>query len=766
MSFVRLPEDAFDVYTVIARPERSFSSSSFGVTGSLKVFTRSSPILRSRDISTGSYIESTSNVSTALADLQNSSLLSSNYYGSAQLYLESLDALQESPLYQKSVSVYRFSPVDEFDFDFDPDLTAATSSIISSDYLKKSLLRNSVIPYNRSKYQSLNWGYTNYLSLHFADGVGPSSASMVYPASGNAYIPEDEFTIEFFVNPKYTVNSGSEYQAGTIFHASSSFAISIVSGSRVDAYGRPDSFRVLLQLSQSADQSPDLVDLTVTNNTRAFPGDLAFVSDDLMINQNQWHHVAVRWSPSVNFGTGSFLIDNVVAGVFQIPSSSVTRPPEDAEAVFVGARYEGPRTSINRPGGFFNSNAVSNEGVYDDFSGSFSQPTTFSIQNQFKGELHELRIWNSYRGSDLIFSGSKMGVEISEDLLFYVPPFMYPSSSDRQFIDDSAFKLGVKNGVIGIGSSTPFNEKLAFDIGGQEINLENHTLELVRKVQPRLLFLTASVSQIYAAASVSTVRDADSILGYDGQTVRRNLSILPCDDGDFYPNFDLLPEDDIFQNDDGAKSGQYVNLKFKSLEELYDTSGGTTERIILDETGDPSSNLVTLFDISNIFYGSRIHPKSLEITDTSFTGSNGTLSIRLKDNGRGLLYRADASGSHATWSSVGAAFYEDGIAAITAPYLGKLFGKTDFSLSLRGESPIHVQETQVIAPSWTFNSSSNPQYLSLTSSDYANDQSNFVYITTLNLHDENLNVVGRASFSQPIVKRDSDRIMFRLKKDF
>jgi hypothetical protein len=41
-----------------------------------------------------------------------------------------------------------------------------------------------------------------------------------------------------------------------------------------------------------------------------------------------------------------------------------------------------------------------------------------------------------------------------------------------------------------------------------------------------------------------------------------------------------------------------------------------------------------------------------------------------------------------------------------------------------------------------------------------------VYITTLNLHDENLNVIGRASFSQPIVKRDSDRIMFRLKKDF
>ena len=103
---------------------------------------------------------------------------------------------------------------------------------------------------------------------------------------------------------------------------------------------------------------------------------------------------------------------------------------------------------------------------------------------------------------------------------------------------------------------------------------------------------------------------------------------------------------------------------------------------------------------------------------------------------------------------------------VTSPYLGEVFGKNKVNISFRGELPIHVKEIQAVVPSWTINSSSNPGYLALTSSDYANDQDGFVYITTLNLHDENLNVIGRASFSQPIVKRDSDRIMFRIKKDF
>jgi len=74
---------------------------------------------------------------------------------------------------------------------------------------------------------------------------------------------------------------------------------------------------------------------------------------------------------------------------------------------------------------------------------------------------------------------------------------------------------------------------------------------------------------------------------------------------------------------------------------------------------------------------------------------------------------------------------------------------------------------QAIAPAWTLNTSSNPTYKPLYSSDYANDKDKgFVFINTLNFHDENLNVVARANLSQPIVKRPGDRIMFRVKFDF
>ena len=65
------------------------------------------------------------------------------------------------------------------------------------------------------------------------------------------------------------------------------------------------------------------------------------------------------------------------------------------------------------------------------------------------------------------------------------------------------------------------------------------------------------------------------------------------------------------------------------------------------------------------------------------------------------------------------------------------------------------------------NSSSNPTYQKLAPTDDANETADeFVYITTVLLHDENLNVIGRAALSQPIVKRTTDAITFKLKKDF
>jgi len=759
MSFVKLPTDAFDLYTVIARPEREYSSGSSGITGSLYVYPRHTPILKSRETSlNGTYDETKldlylGKISKAVitADRSGNSIDVENQM---EKYLDTLDKLSESPSSNKKTEIKRFNPVDPISYEysvFSYLFQGGAKSILGDNYNKKSVMRKALFPFYRVETQNLNWGYTNYLSLHFPDDIGPSSSSFVYPAANNEYIPESSFTFEFFVNPKYTAASGSEYTAGTVMHASSSFCVSIVTGSLKDSLGRPDSFRVLLQLSHSADQNPSLLSLPVANNSRVFPDDLAFLSDDSLIRTNTWHHVAIRWSPEVNYGTGSILIDGNQAGIFEIPSSSVTRPSSNPDAVFLGSKFNGTRTITNRPGGFFNTTAVEDEGVYDGFSGAYSEPTGYTITNPFKGELQEVRIWNSYRNIELIKTGSKTGVSLESDLLFYVPPLYYPSSSNREFVLAETFE---KNMKFSKTNFHPFNTDLSFDIGGQDINVETHVIEMVKKAQPRLLNLVSPST--FSGVSYF----ANDLLYSDPATVRRNLSILPSDLSNFKPNYNLLPSSSMFQTDFGTEFSSYVNLSD------LQSSFTKFDNIIAFTSEDGSSNLVTIFDVSNNYYGSQIHPGSLKISDPLFEGSNGTLGITLRDNGRGSLYRADSTGSYAPWSSVGYVLYKEGIAIITSPYLGEVFGKNRVDISFKGELPIHVKEIQAVVPSWSINSSSNPQYMALTSSDYANDQDGFVYITTLNLHDENLNVIGRASFSQPIVKRDSDRIMFRLKKDF
>jgi hypothetical protein len=88
-------------------------------------------------------------------------------------------------------------------------------------------------------------------------------------------------------------------------------------------------------------------------------------------------------------------------------------------------------------------------------------------------------------------------------------------------------------------------------------------------------------------------------------------------------------------------------------------------------------------------------------------------------------------------------------------------------VSLRGKQNVHVLEVLVPCETQMVNSSSNPQYKKLKPSDYASStDESFVYITGLNLHDNNLNIVAKAVLAQPVIKSDSDQFMFRVKLDF
>ena len=162
----------------------------------------------------------------------------------------------------------------------------------------------------------------------------------------------------------------------------------------------------------------------------------------------------------------------------------------------------------------------------------------------------------------------------------------------------------------------------------------------------------------------------------------------------------------------------------------------------------------------------QIEPASFSIEDKFITGSAGRVSIKLKDDRYGGLYRADARTPHAKWNNVGNIFYNEGIVIVKSPHLAH-FGKDFFRTEFMGEQNVHVSSLGVLAPEGMINSSSNPTYTPLSASLNANDtEPFFTYVTSINLHDENLNIVARANLAQPILKRFVEGYLFRLKMDY
>ena len=224
------------------------------------------------------------------------------------------------------------------------------------------------------------------------------------------------------------------------------------------------------------------------------------------------------------------------------------------------------------------------------------------------------------------------------------------------------------------------------------------------------------------------------------------------------------------------KNGIYANhitpFQPAQTDNLGNDMDDATASYMYQQLRSPGSNAKVLFDIPHLFYGDRIDPGSMTVfgglgtTKLSLTEEfQDTLKITLKDNGQGLLYRADAKTTHAKWNKVGNAMYDEGLLLITSPHL-KDFGEFFYQVDLRGTHNVHVLEIMIPCPAGRINSSSNPGYQPLESSDMAYDKgSDFVYITGLSLHDDNFNVISRTNLAQPVIKREGDKLMFKVKID-
>ena len=813
MAILPVTNDDIEFFTILVNPKRSYvSSSTGGAVGSINLFARNSTIEKESiplENFSSSYAKDSNLESFRLSLVKKAKSIQTggSFLGGLQTYLNNVNGQSSSVKKQKQINVIRFTPSPSF----------------TSNTVRKLNVKEMLMPYYNHEYPSAGWGYTNYNTLNFFTSTGTTTSSvLLYPSIDDSTLPSHvgyvsgtyalsgAFTFDFRINPRYKEDSitTGHFKAGTIFHLSSSYALSLITGSSKDENGLPTGFRLQLQLSHSADIVPSKA------IAGSYPNDLIFLSNDNSLSYNNWHRVIVRWGTNdIDAGVGTFNVDGVDVGTFTVPSGTIMPKVygdlDDPRVLCVGNFYEGNNYHTSSQSLFFSDLAAERDGVEEliDTSGVLDYPSNYAFRHPLKAELHELIIRRNYIFDNEILqtSGSGLNALNTSSIAFYCPPFFTKSAPTRKYVGDHGGILITPFQEVDGTTDDPFNVGMAFSVAGHYINLENYTKDLANKIYPRLHHLTG------VAIDYTTSAESANYFLYQSPLVKkRNLSILPCDDGNFSANYDWLDTEDSTKYVDALGRTDKSIISLDNListasllvGKTFDPSGSnflsqligfspenpglppgsaftsysnTSGSIsgapltIFQRLKDPSSDQVVFFDISNLFFGSRILPNSFELKDTSLSGSDGKISITIKDDGVGNLYRADALTPHKKQNSIGNIFYNEGVVVIKSPHL-YFFGKDNYEMSFKGEQKLHSSKYEILAPSALLNSSSNPSYAivqnSISASIDPNDTQSFVYISNINFHDENLNVVAKATLAQPVIKRESEKLMFKVAFDF
>ena len=696
--------------------------------------------------------------------------------------------------------------------------TAITGSINdkgNTDIQRKTALKkyviNQLIPHYKSNYNNCDFSYSNYHCLNFYTTPEHNQKEvLVYEIENNALSDRTagekkevtEFYTSFWINPRYTSDTpGGDFTTGTVMHISSSLAISLVTGSSRDIAGYPDKFRIMLQLGHSADINPSKIPVTGSSNrvnNSKHSHDLIYLTDDNTLDRNSWHFVSAKWSADQNNKFMSLRVDDKVLKA-NIPSSSIAdNNSTGQDKVFIGNYFDAVATQVDN---FFDSTVtnefdgttadhfVTNKGNKSDvaFNDVYSAP--------LNAEIHEIRAHSTYLDdtTEDKYRYTSIPEELHEKygLNFYVP--VVYDSKIRNNAPAGSQLLSIANRDTGVtyghSVTSPFNLFLSNGTGGKYINLHTFTRNFGKGyitgrgyqpegyARPIAHTMTASILQ----SGETKLTDSLTFLYRQPGVRKRNTLIMPCDNGLFAPdyNFNTVSTSDRHDftmttfrnaNDLGNQSIETINLKnivSQSDDSSFHNLNARHFNLFLREmTQDVSSNDICIFAISNLYFGERIHPGSFTMLDNAVTGSGNKISMTIRDDGRGSLYRSDANTTVSIWNSIGNIFYDEGIVLIKSPH-PPFFGKAGYTMRFKGEQSVHVTSINVPCPEDMFISSSNSTYQVLTASNINEEKNNpFVYISGINIHDDNLNVIMKGTLAQPVKKRNSDSFLFRVKQDY
>ena len=703
------------------------------------------------------------------------------------------------------------------------------TDFVSKEYRKKEIVRNILEPAYEVGRPGHKWGYGNFNCINLFKTNSSLVPAVVYNSPSNRYLPTSSLQIDFRIKVGRYPS-----ETGTVLHLPGAFAVSVVTGSETDSDDRATFYKLLLQLGTDARRTslPNNVDLSVANSAR---GAAQIYQSAPNITASHWHDCSIRFSETKNNATGSFVIDGKIAGTFEPTGSFAisTGLSQTANILSLGAFYTGTAASALK---FFNNTTNASQGV--EATTAASTHPVGEFVNPLDAEVHEIKISNNYSSIRDINNNLSLPITSSQDLLFHVPVLYSsdsPQNSYNTIIGDLSGETGDSTKVSTLeefyanfpvpvqkGFDSPFNTHHS-NIGGFcNINAQAFLRDFKTGRYPYLHQLSASVR------SYSSQAEMTASWSLFDEHQRRNLLIMPCDDGDFKRTYDIYQKSQlsgsvVLENnpavlrldnlgkfdsnfdsklifvDEGwnyskAEKLEPVSLfpklsdmttRVQSLPAANDNPTTIPTQRFFDPLGfdliggsERSSNMVVLFSIPTLFYGHRLRPGTIKMhsdmyrgggapSGTSFSkGNDYRMPINLCDDRYGNIIRCDTTGSLAESNYVGSVFYEDGIIALKSPHLFN-FGAHNFTLEFEGVQNTHILELLVPVPRSVFNSSSNPNYNALKPFDDSNEEAqSFMYLSTLNFHDSNLNVVAKARMAQPVIKRLNDKFLFRVKFDF
>lgn len=694
----------------------------------------------------------------------------------------------------------------------------------TGDHFEKQMVIQRQL-FNRMKYISIehpHWSVRNYnaLSLSSYEDLNGDTKSpcLAYRNENNQYTIDwdasdggtDAVTFEFWIKP-----TKEQTSPGTICHLPSNHAIVLLPDESSLANGTYSRYKIGVYVQNSAaisTQGPSSSDVTISgvSNSGIYVTDAVFQIDN-------WHHVAIRWSENFNNGLLAVYVDG------KLESSNTE------DGIYAGSRTGLVNTALGNTspytytiGGWQSYSFTNIFGYYAAEQNlktlttaipSFTTGYGVDASFQLKSELCEFRIWNVAKTNLEINNLMNNGLSSTENLRCYIPFLFDPYSDTPQFsrkvwipdtnAEDKASYY--KNAVSAkVGGSTGSNPAIRIPIcsnngylGGISIvYVHSYLQDVVNEQYP-------VITSMPDFSDSATFPDPDGITGDLGELIHirdswqnssalrtLNTMIIPCDNGKLIPNYtlnrkefnvDYSPEwiqlassgvgqmnsysigkfldDETFVIDDiiSIDPDKFDEDSSQTTMEQYRTSA--ISKFLRDE--DFCSPVSSVIEIPQLYYGNEIQEGSIVLK--CIHNKDGK-KITLKDY-RGSLYRMDSKSRKRT-SKVGLVDYHNGVICIFHPLITSV-GIDNFELEFSGTKNMHVLQLDIPCSSGVANLSANSGYKKLKASSNANEtDGNVTYISSIYLHDSNLNIIGKVNLAQPTVKREEDSFIFRVKLDF